>query len=176
VTPRSNRLVCFVEGTRLLTQNGYKAIETLTSEDRLLTTEHRSTSFQLTRIHVPRTTKATAPYVLAAGALGENIPSVPLYLSPSHKFTVRDNVWVLASKGATLGLDIKQCRIGTPVTYYHVRCENYARDVILAEGVATESLANPNLKQDCGVFRKTNKAGVFLRNEYKEPTQVTSSK
>ena len=167
VIPR--HLVCFAEGTRLLTQDGYKAIETLTSEDRLLTTENRSTSLQLSRIHVPCTTKATAPYVVAKGALGENIPSVPLYLSPAHKIAVRDNVWVHASKGATLGLNIKQCPIGKPVTYYHVRCENYARDVILAEGVATESLAN--LKEDSVTFKKTDKVGVFLRNEYKEPTK-----
>jgi hypothetical protein len=172
VTPSSGGgggLICFAEGTRLLTQEGYKAIETLTSDDRLLTTENRSTSLQLTRIHVPCTTKATAPYVVAKGALGENIPSVPLYLSPAHKIAVRDNVWVHASKGATLGLNIKQCPIGKPVTYYHVRCENYARDVILAEGAATESLAN--LKEDSVTFKKTDKVGVFLRNEYREPTK-----
>ena len=162
-------LVCFVEGTRLLTQNGYKAIETLTSGDLLETTENRSIPFQLSRIQVACTTKATAPYLLATGSLGENIPSVPLYMSPAHKFAVRDNIWVHASKGHTLGLDIKQCPVGKAVTYYHVRCDNYARDVILAEGVATESLANKT--EDSITFKKTDKVGVFLRNEYKAPTK-----
>ena len=160
---------CFAEGTRLLTQNGYKAIETLTGEDRLLTTQNRSISFHLTQTHIPCTTKATAPYLLATGSLGENIPSVPLYMSPAHKFAVRDNIWVHASKGHTLGLDIKQCPVGKAVTYYHVRCDNYARDVILAEGVATESLANKT--EDSITFKKTDKVGVFLRNEYKAPTK-----
>ena len=167
ITPVS--IQCFAQGTRLLTENGYKAIETLTKEDRLLTTENRSISFKLKTTHVPYTTKLTAPYVIAAGALGNNTPIAPLYLSLRHKFALRDNIWIEPPMGARLGIDIKQCPIGQEVTYYHVLCENYSRDVIIAEGVAAEPLGN--VKENAIVWTHHKKAGVFIRSEYKEPSK-----
>jgi len=162
-------VACFAQGTRLLTENGYKAVETLTSEDRLVTTEGRSTSLTLMTTHVPYINKHSAPYVVAAGALGENKPISPLYISPGHKFLLRDNVWIIPAKGAKMGLDIKQYSIGKEVTYYHVRCENYSRDVIIAEGVATESFATTQEYNNTFTFSK--KTGLFLRKEYKEPSK-----
>jgi len=167
VTP--SVVICFAEGTRLLTQNGYKAVETLTSEDRLVTTEGRTTSLQLMTIYVPCTTKDTAPYVVAAGALGENMPIAPLYLSPLHKFLIRDNIWGYPTTGVKMGLDIKQYAVGQAVNYYHVRCENYARDVILAEGVPTESFGTD--KEDRATFAFNKKTGVFTRKPYKESSK-----
>jgi hypothetical protein len=162
-------VVCFAQGTRLLTENGYKAVETLTSEDRLVTTEGRTTSLQLMVMRVKCTTKDTAPYVVAAGALGNNTPIAPLYLSPLHKFVIRDNIWGYPTTGVKMGLDIKQYAVGQAVNYYHVRCENFARDVILAEGVPTESYGTD--EEDRATFSLNKKAGGFTRREYKEPSK-----
>jgi len=170
--PYSNGLFCFAEGTRLLTVTGYKAVETLTSNDRLLTTENRAIRFAIMRTHIPKTYKHTAPYRIEKDALGENMPMVPLYVSPKHKFALHGNVWAEPPVAATLNPGIRQCTPGTPMTYYHVVGENYARDAILAEGVVTETYGN--VKDNVGTFKWDKHTGLFYRNEYKERSQSHS--
>jgi hypothetical protein len=170
--PYSNGLFCFAEGTRLLTVTGYKAVETLTSNDRLLTTENRAIRFAIMRTHIPKTYKHTAPYRIEKDALGENMPMVPLYVSPKHKFALHGNVWAEPPVAATLNPGIRQCTPGTPMTYYHVVGENYARDAILAEGVVTETYGN--VKDNVGTFKWDKHTGLFYRNEYKERSESHS--
>ena len=135
----SSYVACFVTGTRVLTQNGYKAVETLTKEDRMVTSDGRSTSFKLLSRSFDVTTNETAPYRIEAHAFGRNIPAAPVFLSPIHMMQIRKGVWTCPKVAAPANTHIKQYGVGEPVTYYHIRCESYLRDNLVTEGMTVES-------------------------------------
>jgi len=132
-------VVCFVTGTRILTQVGYKAVETLTSEDRLLTSNGRSTCFKLMSMTIDVTTSDTAPYRIEAHAFGRNIPAAPVFLSPIHMVQIRKGIWTCPKIAAPANTCVKQYGVGESVTYYHIRCESYLRDNLVTEGMIVES-------------------------------------
>jgi hypothetical protein len=157
-------LACFVEGTRILTQTGAKAIETLISTDLVLTPDNRLAHFRLKKITVPCTTVTTAPYRIEANAFGPNKPAAPLCLSPTHKVQIRKGVWISPERAAQTNSKVYQYGIGETVTYYHIACDNYLRDNVIAEGIITETLAtNKNYKGPAQVYTWSTKLGGFTR-------------
>ena len=135
-----SNIVCFAEGTRVLTQNGYKAIEALKNSDLLVTADGRIIDFQLLKTTLQTTTERTAPYLIQPHAFGRNLPSAPIRLSASHKIQLRKGLWTSAEKAVLSNPLVKQCAIGGPVTYYHIECEDYLKDDIVTEGLVVESL------------------------------------
>jgi len=131
---------CFALGTRVLTQYGYKAIETLEHNDYIVTPDRRVIDFKLFKTTVHTTTKQTAPYLIQPHAFGHNVPSAPLRLSATHKIQLAEGLWTSPEKAALTNPLVKQCDIGAPVTYYHIECENYLKDNIVTEGMIVESL------------------------------------
>ena len=150
----------------MLTTDGYKAIESLTKEDRLFTSDNRAISFNILRTRVPNTTLQTAPFRIEKNALGMGMPTVPLFVSLLHKFRVRDNVWITPDIGIKKGLDIQQCPVGQSITYYHVYTDNFARDMIIAEGLVTEPFGKT--KEVKTTYSWNEEKEVWMRNEYKE--------
>jgi hypothetical protein len=132
-------VICFATGARILTQNGYKAVETLTPEDRLVTSDGRSTCFKLMSMTIDVTTSETAPYRIEAHAFGRNIPAAPVFLSPIHMMQIRKGVWTCPKVAVRENTNVKQYGVGESVTYYHVRCESYLRDNLVSEGMTVES-------------------------------------
>ena len=157
---------CFLEGTRLLTANGYKAVESLTEEDKLITLDNRAISFGILRTEIFKTTLKTAPFRIEKDALGVGMPAAPLFLSLLHKFRVRDNVWITPDIGVKKGLDIQQCPIDQSITYYHVYTDNFARDMIIAEGLVTEPFGKT--KEVKATYTWNENKEVWMRNEFKE--------
>jgi len=135
----SGYVACFVAGTRVLTQNGYKAVETLTKEDRMVTSDGRSTSFKILSKSFDVTTSETAPYRIEPHAFGRNIPAAPVFLSPLHMMQIRKGVWICPKVAIRTNTRVKQYGVGEPVTYYHIRCESYLRDNLVTEGMTVES-------------------------------------
>jgi hypothetical protein len=133
-------VVCFATGARILTKNGYKAVETLTPEDRLVTSDGRSTCFKLLSMTIDVTTSETAPYRIEAHAFGRNIPAAPVFLSPIHMMQIRKGVWTCPKVAVRENTNVKQYGVGESVTYYHVRCGSYLRDNLVTEGMTVESL------------------------------------
>jgi len=135
---------CFVEGTRILTPEGYKAIETLSpTTDRVLTSDNRAVTFKPFVTNIECADATTAPYIVEANAFGFKNPEQAIRLSPIHKVLIdaTKGLWTspaLASKTNPL---ITKYGIGEPVKYYHLECENYFTDNIIAEGAVTESYA-----------------------------------
>lgn len=135
---------CFVEGTRILTPDGYKAIETLSpTTDRVLTSDNRAVKFKPFVTNIECADATTAPYIVEANAFGYKNPEQAIRLSPIHKVLVdaTKGVWTspaLASKTNPL---VTKYGVGQPVKYYHLECENYFTDNIIAEGAVTESYA-----------------------------------
>jgi collagen type I alpha len=132
-------LTCFVEGTRILTAEGEKRIETLTPGDEVPTLLGGSAkviwlgrrAMDLTRHPNPR---LAWPIRVRAGAFAPGLPARDLFLSPNHAIYV-DGV-LIPVKLLTNGSSIQQVE-RDHVVYHHVELERH--DVILAETLPVES-------------------------------------
>jgi hypothetical protein len=156
--------VCFVEGTRVLTQNGYKPIEKLLQKDLIVTSDARTVDYVLKKIPFPVTDKASAPYRIEAGAFGANKPSTDICLSPTHKIQLRKGVWISPERAALTNPKVKQYGIGEPVNYWHIACDDYLKDNLICEGLVVESLAtNKNYNGPSKVYTWNDRLGGFTR-------------
>jgi len=162
----SSGVACFVSGTRILSQNGYKPIEEFTDTDLLVTSDNRLIDFKLHHTLIAKTDEKNAPYVILPHAFGHNKPLAPLYLSPTHKFEIRKGVWMSPQMASRTNPLVKRTTIGGPVSYFHIECENFLQDNIIAEGMVTESygiaLAR-KLKYAIEVYTWSHKLGGYTR-------------
>jgi YVTN family beta-propeller protein len=127
---------CFPAGTRILTASGYKAVETLTQGELVLTADGRQVPVKLYGKHLPVTTSVTAPYRVPRGTFGlQN----DLVLSPDHAFLIRKGVWMIPKRAALLSDRVEQIGVGSPVTYYHLECPSSLRDNLVVDGAVVES-------------------------------------
>jgi len=164
-TPPS--VACFVEGTKILTNDGYKAVEELELDDLVITSDNRAIEFKIMKMSIEKTTEITAPYLIKPGAFGKNNPVRALHLSSTHKVQLRKGLWIspeIASKTNPL---VNQYGVGEPVTYYHIVCENYLKDNLIAEGSVVESYGSVNsLKGLKNVYKWSTRMGGFTRIGY----------
>lgn len=147
-----NDIVCFVAGTMILTPTGYRRIEELNAGDLVCTKDNGAKPIQW--IGSRRLLAATLqmnpklyPIRISAGALGDNIPSKDLLVSPQHRVLVRskiairmfgaDEVLVAAKQLLCLdGIDIADDQ--ADVHYYHFLFDQH--EVVMSNGAETESL------------------------------------
>jgi hypothetical protein len=138
-----NVLVCFGEGTDILTAHGEVRVEALRSGDVVATLSGRGVPMKPVlwvgrrRVVLAGNPNAglLAPIRIAAGALGEGAPHRDLLVSPDHCLYV-DNSLVparLLVNGETITVEHGLAE----VTYFHVELEGH--DVLLANGAAAES-------------------------------------
>lgn len=169
--------VCFVEGTRVLTQNGYKAIEKLLQKDLIVTSDNRVIDYVLKKIPFPVTDKASAPYRIEAGAFGTNKPSVDICLSPTHKIQLRKGVWISPERAAKTNPKVKQYGVGESVNYWHIACDDYLKDNLICEGLVVESLAtNKNYTGPAKVYTWSDRLGGFTRPASSTSKTISTSK
>jgi len=136
------KIPCFPEGTRIQTVDGYKAVETLTTSDRVATADGRFVEPKLFQFTLPAATQETAPYRIEAGSLGANYPPRALSLSPLHALLDPAGVWHIPKAAAKHNPGIQQYGVGKPITYYHIECPDFYGDNLLAEGAVVESFKN----------------------------------
>jgi hypothetical protein len=130
---------CFPAGTRILTAEGYKVVESLTNEDKVQTADGRLVRPTLFKIPITKTTTDTAPYRIEAGAFGSNYPPYPLSLSPLHAIQDPTGTWHIPQVAAKDNDKITQYDVGKAVTYYHIECPDFYSDNLIAEGAVVES-------------------------------------
>ena len=147
---------CFVTGSKILTETGWKNVEELTLTDRLQIGEG---SFKPIRwigrkaltSRVLGNNPQLRPIRIQKGALGKNTPKQDLMVSPQHRMVVRSTIsermfgpldvlvaakWLLDLPGVDVITD------DMPVAYYHVLLDQH--EIIFANGARTESfLAGP---------------------------------
>jgi len=132
---------CFLAGTRIATPDGDVAVETLKPGDRVLTHDGRAVPVRwigrrrIATLFVPEPRR---PVCIAAGALGDGLPTRDLRLTPDHALFL-DGLLVQAGaleNGDTirrLGPD----ELGACFEVFHV--DTAAHDLILAEGAPAET-------------------------------------
>jgi large repetitive protein len=162
--PTNPNVPCFPAGTRVLTAEGFKAIETLRRSDRIVTPDGRALAFRMSSTRLERTTTATAPYHIPAHAFGRNSPPAPVTLSPNHAIQMRAGVWQIPAIAAKLFPTIRQVRVGEPITYYHIQLPNYFTDNIVVEGgVIAESFAGKAMGRMDEIYTYSAGLGGFTR-------------
>jgi hypothetical protein len=134
-----DEIPCFARGTRLLTPNGYRPIESLSPGDALITQGgdrrplrwigHRTLDL------FGRNARAGAPVLIMPHAFGPNRPLRALRLSPLHAVFI-DGVLV-PSIHLVNGATIRREAGRAAVTYYHLELDRH--DAVLAEGLACET-------------------------------------
>jgi hypothetical protein len=157
-------VICFGAGTRLLTPEGYKAIDTLTVADKIVTSDGRIVAAKGIWFEIPVTTKATAPYRVEAHAFGHNKPAAPITLSPNHKIQISPRLWTSPEDAAANGNKrVTQFGVGKSMRYCHLECENYLRDNLVAEGLIVESLSAPGAFKGVQVYTWNARLKAYTR-------------
>ena len=131
---------CFAAGTRISTERGEIAVESLLVGDKVVVLSGNGPAevIRVGRRSVncarhPRPQKVW-PVRIAAGAFGPGQPCRDLLLSPDHAVFVRD--MLVPAKHLINGTSIAQVPVNE-VTYYHVELPHH--DVLIAEGLPAES-------------------------------------
>lgn len=159
-------LSCFLEGTRILTKSGYKTVESLTESDLVITSDNRAVNFKLLKTKIYCANESTAPYMIQPGAFGKDMPENTLCLSPIHKIHISNNLWTSPKRASITNPKIKQYGIGESFTYYHIECDNFFNDNLIAEGIVVESYGSPKSIKGMGqVYNWDSKLGGFTRKE-----------
>jgi hypothetical protein len=149
----SDSLHCFAENTKILTPKGYVNVEDLSVGDLVLTEGRIENNRNLTDaanevkkiVWCGNTScviedRYRAPVRFQAGALGPQVPTEDLYLSPNHGVIVEGTL-VPSYKlinGTTIDHDFTRKKI----RYYHFRLESHM--VVTAQGVPCESCLKPD--------------------------------
>lgn len=147
-----SNLVCFVAGTKILTEYGEIPVEELTKGDLVMTKDNGFKPIfwigaRKVNIAQQNDPQRYYPVCIAAGALGDGIPERDLYISQQHRVLVKsriaqrmfgtDEVLVPARKLTGIsGIDlVTDC---DQVTYLHFLFDRH--EIVYSNGAETESL------------------------------------
>jgi hypothetical protein len=165
---------CFVAGTRILTAEGYKAVETLTTDDLIRTADNRIVPFRMFKTSIVATSPETAPYTVPANTFGRACPKKEMTISPYHAIQSAPGVWQIPKYASQMFSGITQAPAGRPITYYHLELPNYFKDNIVAEGTVVESYGNRQTAGMKAVYRLNAERTGFTRMEKAKSASKTA--
>ncbi|MBJ7252615.1 MAG: Hint domain-containing protein, partial [Acetobacteraceae bacterium] len=157
-------VVCFAEGTRIVTPNGEDAVENLRAGDMVLAMRDGQAGFEPLRwvgfmdVAVPRNAAMaakTAPILIKAGALAPGMPARDLRVSPDHAMEVDGHL--IPAKHLVNGASIIQETWCRRVRYFHLELE--AHGLLLSEGTWSESYLDDGNRH---AFNNAAITGLFL--------------
>ena len=168
---------CFVTGTQILTDEGYKAVETLVpGEDLVMTSDGRAVTFKLYSRTVTNANTDSAPYRILAGAFGPNSPPQDICLSGMHAIQSSDGVWQVPEFVAKKNSMVQQYDLGKTVTYYHIECSNFFNDNLVAQGAVVESFRNRQAGNERVLYKFVAELDGFIRVQEDEVIPVELEK
>ena len=144
--------LCFIKGTRILTEHGYKPVQNLGVGDKVVSyaniMDNCTIKFHSKPIlssiiwiqHFFPTEKNTESYPIrfSKGSLGTDSPSNDLWVSPGHRMIVGDKM--VSAMDLVNGTTIVQETNMTDIEYFHFETESH--EVVEAEGTKTETFIN----------------------------------
>jgi Ca2+-binding RTX toxin-like protein len=157
-------IVCFAEGTRIVTPSGEDAVENLRAGDMVLAMRDGQAGFEPLRwvgfmdVAVPRNAAMaakTAPVLIKAGALAAGMPARDLRVSPDHAMEVDGHL--IPAKHLVNGSSIIQEVWCKRVRYFHLELE--AHGLLLSEGTWSESYLDDGNRH---AFNNAAMTGLFL--------------
>jgi Ca2+-binding RTX toxin-like protein len=179
--PEIDSVVCFLEGTRIMTAQGEVPVERLRAGD-MLVSPAGGPLLQPVRwvghVHVDiahhRAPERVAPVLLRAGALGEGTPRRDLWVSPDHAFLLQGRL--VPARLLLNGTTIAQQLWHRAATYWHVEMERHG--VVVAEGALAESYFDDGNRQLFGnagtvalhvEFGAARQGGRYAAQAFAEP-------
>jgi hypothetical protein len=157
-------VVCFAEGTRIVTPNGEDAVENLRAGDMVLAMRGGQAGFEALRwvgfldVAVPRNAAMaakSAPILIKAGALAPGMPARDLRVSPDHAMEIDGHL--IPAKHLVNGSSIIQESWCRRVRYFHLELE--AHGLLLSEGTWSESYLDDGNRN---AFNNAALTGLFL--------------
>ena len=139
-TPGAPNPECFLTGTRILTESGYKLVEELKIGDKVETAEGdfvdvKWIGYQTIDPNALTIPLRGNPVLVKAGALGNNLPAKDLYISPDHSLFVDG---LLINAGALVNeISILQTEPTQTFVYHSVELKNHS--LLTVEGTLAES-------------------------------------
>ena len=137
-----NSVACFCTGTRIRTNRGDVAVERLSIGDLAVTLSGEAKPIRwIGRRSYPGgviADRKVLPIKIAASAIGPDLPSRDLYLSPEHALFI-DGVLVPAGELVN-SRSIVQMESVNRLEYFHIELEDHG--VIYAEGAAAETFVD----------------------------------
>ncbi|MCA3415144.1 MAG: Hint domain-containing protein, partial [Roseomonas sp.] len=158
------RVVCFAEGTRIVTPGGEDVVENLRAGDMVLAMRNGQAGFEPLRwvgfmdIAVPRDAvmaAKTAPILIKAGAIAPGMPARDLRVSPDHAMEIDGHL--IPAKHLVNGSSIIQEIWCKRVRYFHLELE--AHGLLLSEGTWSESYLDDGNRH---AFNNAALTGLFL--------------
>ena len=178
--PPEPSVVCYVKGTKILTPDGFVAVEDIAVGDKISTygdivlnknvmysSENRVV--RMISFSVRSGSSSSTPIRIQKGALGENAPFEDLYVSPNHRMVI-DSKLVSAYRLVD-GDTITQEYDSNTVTYYHIELASHC--AIVANGVLSESFDTCTFKHVC--HRRAPAANVCMSKIITASTRIGSS-
>jgi hypothetical protein len=135
--------ICFMAGTLIRTLEGEVAVETLKPGSQVLTHDGRTATVDWLGIQTISLRFAdklrVLPIRIKAGALGDNVPSRDLLVSPDHALLVEG---ALIHAGALVNGSsiVRETDVPRTFIYYHVEVEDHS--LILAENTPAETFVD----------------------------------
>lgn len=168
-TSASFNVVCYVSGTRLQTQDGWKQVEQLTVGDMLQTVSGELQpvvwlGHSTIDCRRQQDKKNAYPVRIAQHAFGLNMPERDLFVSPLHSIYV-EGVMIPAIHLVN-GLTVTQEQQETLVTYYHVELPQH--NAVLAEGLPAETYLDTT-PENRHFFAKNNGEGSVFEMDLQFP-------
>jgi hypothetical protein len=149
----SDDVVCYAEGTRILTDHGEVAVELIKSGDRLI--DHRGRAIPVVwRANMTCGMAASRfqPVEIAAEALGPGRPARTTYVSQQHRIALDaaalgidspDGIVMVAAVSLCNGTTIRIVNYDRPINYHHLLCHRHI--ACYAEGMMSETLMLGNM-------------------------------
>lgn len=143
-------IICFAQGTQILTQTGERGVETLRAGDVVITKDAGAQTIrwigQRRFVDIGPAHPDIQPVTIKAHAFGQNVPSRDTRLSPNH--AVLNDHWnaqiyfgakeVLTPAKSLLHADFAFRGAERSVTYFHILLDEHG--LLLANGMWCESL------------------------------------
>ena len=167
---------CFLSGTRIRTADGYRAIETLSPGDMVVTRFGGFAAIKAVGSFSLAITGAAhvglvhlRPVWVRRGALADNVPSTDLCLTASHAVYVDGYLVPIGQlvNGTTIVFDTAVP--SQPLRFFHIELDGH--DVLDANGAPCESLRAP-ANQSCAPMLSFNGAQSELKSRLRSATSI----
>lgn len=167
-------LACYMQGTMIRTPTGERPVEALQAGDLVATLDGSAKKVKWIghRTYEAAFGAAEAfvrPVVIRAGALGGNLPTRDLKVSPQHGMLV-DGVMVPAA-ALVNGVSIVRDTTPADVTYFHVEMDGH--EAIFAEGAASETFVDHNSR---AMFDNADEYSLLYGNTATEVQEIADRK
>lgn len=164
---------CFLQGTKILTDKGEKLIDSLTKGTTLI--NHKGEKMKLLNIYSFKTKKnnATHPCLIKKNYIINGFEcNDDLYISQSHAILI-NNYFIAISKL----MKPQKIEDNKDYIYYHLITENYFTDVVMANGIPSETYGkglkhSMNRNLYCYLKKHTTKNGNRVLLEKKDFTNL----